>query len=425
MPPSADASTPSRDVVLAGAVRTPSGRFQGGLSAVPAPQLGATVGAEALARAGLEPDLVDEAIFGNVIAAGLGQNPARQAALAAGVPVEVGAFTVNKVCGSSLKAAMLATQAVQLGDADVVLVGGFESMTRAPHLLGRGREVRRLGTFTALDLADALAEQDVDPADVEIEDAMQEDGLRDAYEGILMGTTGDIVADRHDVSRTDADAFALRSHRRAAKAWDDGAFKREVVPVEVEDPDTGEARTVAEDETIRRDTSAEALAGLAPHFADDGVVTAGNASQIADGAAALVVMSGEAADEHGVEPLARVLDHATAGVEPRLVMEAPIPGVRRLLDRNELAIDDVALVEHNEAFASASCAVRAALEVPDDRFNVRGGAVALGHPLGASGARILTTLLYAMQDEAGEGDLGVATLCLGGGNSVQMLVEAL
>lgn len=396
------------DVVLAGACRTPSGSFQGAFADTPATELGTVAARAALERTGVAPEAVDEVIMGNVIQAGLGQNPARQVLIGADVPVERGAFTVNKVCGSSLKAAMLARQAIEVGDRDVVLVGGFENMTRAPHLLRDGRRFQRLGAFTV----------EGDQLDGEIlDDAMQEDGLRDAYEGILMGTTGDIVADRRGVTREETDAFALRSHRRAAEAWESGAFDDEVVPVETDDG------VVDTDETIRRDTSEAKLAELDPYFDEGGVVTPGNASQIADGAAALLVCSEAAADDLGVEPLARVVDDAVAGVEPRHVMEAPIPGVETLLERNDLTVDDLALVDHNEAFASASCAVRAALKVPDERFNVRGGAVALGHPLGASGARVLTTLLHALRDRGG--GLGVATLCLGGGNSVQMLVEGL
>jgi len=387
----------SREVVVASACRTPIGRFQGALSELAAPRLGAIVLREALARAGIAGDEVDDVLVGHVLQAGTGQNPARQAALAAGLPESVPAATVNEVCGSSLRAVMLAAQAIRCGDAAIVLAGGQESMSNAPYLLPKARGGFRLGDQSAVD-------------------GLVHDGLLDAYEGYHMGETGEIVAERHGVSRADADRFALESHRRAAAATDAGEFDDEIVAVETD------GSRVTRDEGIRRDASPETLARLRPAFRRDGVVTAGNASQISDGAAALVVMSGEEADRRGIRGLARIVAQDDSATRPAWVMEAPIESVRRLLGRARLSVVDVDLFEHNEAFATASCAVRDALGVPADRFNVRGGAIALGHPIGASGARVLATLLHAMRARTAR--RGVATLCLGGGGAVSILVES-
>lgn len=387
----------SREVVVASACRTPIGRFQGALSELAAPRLGAIVLREALARAGIAGDEVDDVLVGHVLQAGTGQNPARQAALAAGLPESVPAATVNEVCGSSLRAVMLAAQAIRCGDAAIVLAGGQESMSNAPYLLPKARGGFRLGDQSAVD-------------------GLVHDGLLDAYEGYHMGETGEIVAERHGVSRADADRFALESHRRAAAATDAGEFDDEIVAVETD------GSRVTRDEGIRRDASPETLARLRPAFRRDGVVTAGNASQISDGAAALVVMSGEEADRRGIRGLARIVAQDDSATRPAWVMEAPIESVRRLLGRARLSVADVDLFEHNEAFATASCAVRDALGVPADRFNVRGGAIALGHPIGASGARVLATLLHAMRARTAR--RGVATLCLGGGGAVSILVES-
>ncbi|MBU6281798.1 acetyl-CoA C-acyltransferase [bacterium] len=387
----------SCEVVVASACRTPIGRFQGALSGLSAPMLGAIALREALVRAGVAGEDVDDVIVGNVLQAGVGQNPARQAALAAGLPESVPAMTVNEVCGSSLRAVMLAAQAIRCGDAKIVLAGGQESMSNAPYLLPKARGGFRLGDQSAVD-------------------GLVHDGLLDAYEGYHMGETGEIVAERHGVSRADADRFALESHRRAAAATAAGEFEEEIVAVEV-----GGA-TVTRDEGIRAATTPESLAKLRPAFRHDGVVTAGNASQISDGAAAVVVMSGEEADRRGIRGLARIVAQDDSATRPAWVMEAPIESVRRLLGRARLAVGDVDLVEHNEAFATASCAVRDALGLPADRFNVRGGAIALGHPIGASGARVLATLLHAMRARGAR--RGVATLCLGGGGAVSLLVES-
>jgi acetyl-CoA C-acetyltransferase len=386
------------DVVIVSGARTPIGRFQGGLSSVPATQLGSLALQEALKRAGL--DTVDEVIMGNVVSAGLGQNPARQAAIGSGIPVEVPSFTVNKVCGSGLKSVMLAAQAIKVGEAEVIAAGGMESMTRAPYLLYNARTGYRLG-------------------DGSLVDALVYDGLWDVYNDFHMGITGEIVAERNDVTREDADALALESHQKAVKAQEDGKFKEEIIPVPVEA--RKKSFTAESDEGPRKDTSLEVLSKLRPVFKKDGIVTAGNASQISDGASAVVVMSDKKAEELGLEPLANIVDYCAAGVKPELVMEAPIPCVRKLFSRTGKTIDDIDLFEHNEAFASASCAVKKELEVPEDIFNVHGGAVALGHPIGCSGTRVLVTLLYAMKDR--DAHRGVATLCLGGGNAVSMMIE--
>jgi acetyl-CoA C-acetyltransferase len=388
------------DVVLASACRTPVGKFLGSFRSLGAVDLGSLVAREALARARLRPEDVQEVVFGNVLQAGVGQNPARQVALRAGCPPSVAAMTVNKVCGSGLEAVMQAARAIRAGDARILLAGGMESMSNAPHLLPRLRTGVKMG-------------------DVPLLDHMVHDGLTDAPTGISMGRTGEVVAERFKVSREEADRYALRSHQRASQATEQGWFKDEVVPVEVQQG--GERLIVTRDEGIRPDTSLEKLARLKPAFEAGGLVTAGNASQLSDGASALVVMAASEAQARGLQPLAVLRAWGTVGVRPEWVMEAPIPGVRALLQQAKLRIDEVDLVEHNEAYAAASVAVMRELGIPEDRFNVHGGAVALGHPIGASGARVLTTLLHAMQ--RGRKRRGVATLCLGGGNAVQVLVE--
>ncbi len=391
------------EVVLSGAVRTPIGKLMGTLTGYSAPELGARVVQETLERTQVPPDRVDQAIFGNVIQAGNGQNVARQAALNGGLPPEVLAFTVNKVCGSSLKSVMLADQAIRLDHAEAIVAGGTESMTNAPHLLPKSRHGIRLGS-------------------AELVDSMIKDGLQDPFNDIHMGETGEIIADENDITREQADAFAERSHKRAAKATDSGWFDDEIMSLPERAPGKRkEGDPVQQDEGIRPETTKESLSGLSPAFREDGIVTPGNASQISDGASAMLITSRAFAEEHDLPVHAKIEGYASAGVEPERVMSAPIPGTRKLLDQLDLTVDDLDLFEHNEAFASASCAIRATLEVPDDIFNVSGGAVALGHPLGASGARVLTTLLYNLERTGG--DRGLATLCLGGGNSVQMVVE--
>jgi acetyl-CoA C-acetyltransferase len=386
------------EVVIVSGVRTPLGRFQGGLSRLSACQLGSLALQEALKRAGL--DTVDEVIMGNVVSAGLGQNPARQAAIGAYIPVDVPSFTLNKVCGSGLKAVMLAAQAIKAGEAEIVAAGGMENMTNAPYMLFNARSGYRLG-------------------DGKIVDAMVHDGLWYMYNDFHMGITGEIIAEKYSVTREDADTLALQSHQKAVKAQEEGKFKEEIIPVTIEGRKGN--ITVENDEGPRKDSSLEILSKLKPVFKKEGIVTAGNASQISDGASAVVVMSAEKAQELGLTPLAKIVDSCTSGLEPELVMEAPIPCVKKLLSKTQKTMKDIDLFEHNEAFASASCAVKKALEVPENIFNVHGGAVALGHPIGCSGTRVLVTLMYAMKDRTAH--RGIATLCLGGGNAVGMMIE--
>ena len=373
------------------------GKYGRAFRNVEAIKLGSTVISEAVNRAGLVPSDIEEVVMGNVISAGLGQNPARQAALSAGLPDRVGAVTVNKVCGSGLQAVMFAADMIRAGSADILLAGGMESMSRAPYLVKEARWGIGINNVPFID-------------------AMVHDGLWDAYNQFHMGVTGEIVAERFKISRDEMDRFALESHRRAASATQEGRFREQIVPVDV--PGAGRVEV---DEGIRIDTSLEKLAKLPPVFRESGQVTAGNASQLSDGGAAMVVLSREAADRHGVTPLARVVAYNTAGVKPEWVMEAPIPGVRKLLKKTGLSVDDIDLFEHNEAYAAASLAVMRELGIPHEKLNVNGGAVALGHPIGCSGARVLTTLAYAMKDRGAK--RGLATLCLGGGNAVSMIVE--
>ncbi|MEW5937229.1 MAG: acetyl-CoA C-acetyltransferase [Candidatus Thermoplasmatota archaeon] len=389
------------EVVIVSAVRTAVGRFGGALKDIRAPEFGAVAIREAVARAGIPPSEIDEVIMGNVVSAGLGQNPARQAAIYAGIPKEIGAYTINKVCGSGLKAVVTAAQAIKVGDARVVVAGGMENMSWAPYLLPRARFGYRMGRG-------------------EVIDAMVNDGLWDIYNDFHMGMTGEIVAERFSVSREDADAMALSSHQKALRAIKEGWFREEIVAIEVPQK-KGNPLIFETDEGPREDCSAEGLSRLKPAFKDGGLVTAGNASQISDGAAALVVMARETAEDRGISPMARILGYAVAGVAPEHVMEAPVPATRRALERCSMRIGDIDLFEHNEAFASASCAVVKELGIPLERFNVHGGAVALGHPIGASGARVLTTLLHAMKRL--EAKRGLETICLGGGNAVTMIVE--
>jgi acetyl-CoA C-acetyltransferase len=387
--------------VIVSAVRTPSGKLLGSLAPLRAAQLGAVVVGAAIERAGRRPRDVDEVIMGQVIQAGEGQNPARQAALGAGLPPGVAALTVNKVCGSSLKAAILAAQAIALDDAACIVAGGQESMSNGPYLLPRARQGYRLGHGELLD-------------------ATVHDGLWCAFGDYHMGCTGDLVAERYEVSRAEQDAWALRSHQRAAAARERGGFAAEIVPVDV--PQTrGPALVFDADETIRADTSSEALARLKPVFSAEGTVTAGNAPGVNDGAAAVVVMGEEAARDQEIPILARIVAYATSGIEPELVMMAPVEAVNRVLDKAGWSRDEVDLYELNEAFAVQSVAVVRELGIDPERVNVNGGAVALGHPIGASGARILTTLLHALT--AASARRGVAAMCLGGGNGVAMAVE--
>ncbi len=387
--------------VIVSAVRTPIGRYGGSLLPFTAPQLAAIVTKEAMRRAGIDPGIVDEVIFGNVLKAGLGQNPARQAAINAGIPATVGAFTVEKVCGSGMKSIMLADQAIRAGDAEVIVAGGMESMSNAPYLLMKARFGYRM-------------------FDGEVKDEMVLDGLWDAYGDFHMGNTGDWVAKRYDISREEQDRFALSSHQKAVKAIDEGAFKDEIVPIEIPQR-KGDPVVFDTDEGPRRDTSYEKLARLKPFFSEDGTVTPGNASAINDVAAAVVVMSAEKAEELGITPMVRIVDQAWSGVEPIAAMTGPIEAIRTILERNAITVDAIDIFEENEAFASQTLAICKEFGIPLERTNLHGGAVALGHPIGASGTRIVVTLIYAMRRY--DKRLGLAALCIGGGNGTAMLLE--
>ena len=391
----------SREVVIASAARTPIGKFQGAFSSLSAVQLGTVAAKAAMMRSGVKPEQIEEVIMGCVLTAGQGQNPARQVLIHAGIPESVGAFTVNKVCGSGLKSVMLAAQAIKAGDIDIALAGGMESMTNAPYLLPGARAGQRLGHAQMLD-------------------SMINDGLWDVYNDYHMGNTAELVAREHNVSREAQDAYAADSQRKAAEAIAEGRFKDEIVPVEVPRR-KGDPLLVDTDEGPRADTTAEGLARLRAVFQKDGSVTAGNASTINDGASALVVMSAEKAQELGIKPLARIIDYATSGLAPEWVMMTPVPATRKLFEKTGWSPADVDLFEFNEAFAVQACAVLKDLDVPAEKTNVNGGAVALGHPIGASGARILTTLIYALKNR--NLNRGVASLCMGGGNGLAIGVE--
>ena len=392
------------DVVLASACRTPIGRFQGTLSSFTAPQLGAHVAAEAIRRAGLKPEDVDETIMGNVLGAGLGQAPARQVSRGAGIPDHTSALTINKVCGSGLKAVMLAAQAVKCGDSEVVVAGGMESMTNAPYIVPKARDGMRLGH-------------------AQIVDSMIADGLWDPYYDMHMGLTGEAVSEKYEVSRDAQDEWAAESHRRACAAIEAGAFKSEIAPVEIK-PRKKDPWSFDTDEGPRSDVTAAGLGKLRPAFQREGsTVTAGNASSINDGAAATVVLSAEKAASLGVKPLAKITGYAVGGTDPKWVMMAPVEAVKKLNAETGREMKDYDLIELNEAFSSQCCAVRNIWDVPHEKVNVNGGAVALGHPIGASGARVLTTLIHALK--ARDLKHGLATLCLGGGNAVAMSVEVL
>lgn len=391
------------EVVVVSAARTPVGKFQGGLSALSATRLGAIVVREAVKRAKLEPAMVDECIMGNVVSAGLGQNPARQAALYGGLPPEVSALTINKVCGSGLKAIALAQQAIQTGNSRIVVAGGMESMTNAPYLLPQGRNGFRMGNSVVVD-------------------SMVHDGLWDAFNDYHMGVTGENVAEKYGISREEQDCYALNSHRKAAAARRDGRFKSEIVPVEIPTKKKGQPPVVVdEDESIREDTSIEALRALKPAFKKDGTVTAGNAPGVNDAAAAVVTMTAANARELGLTPLVTIRAQATSGIDPKWVMMAPVSGVRKVLERAGWSAESVDLFELNEAFSVQAIAVTRELGISLEKVNVNGGSVAIGHPIGASGARILITLIYEMIRR--DVRRGVAALCLGGGNSVALAVE--
>jgi acetyl-CoA C-acetyltransferase len=394
---------PMRETVIVSAVRTPTGKFLGGLKDFKAPQLGAMAIKEAVARAGIDPALVDECIMGNVVSAGVGQAPARQAALGAGLHHRVAALTINKVCGSGLKSVMLAQQAIAAGDINIAVAGGMESMSNCPYLLSGAREGLRMG-------------------DGKMVDSMIHDGLWDPYDNVHMGMTGEHVADVYKVSREDQDAFAAESHRRAAHATREGFFKDEILPVSIPQK-KGDPVVVNRDENIREDTTREVLAKLKPAFKKDGSVTAGNSPGVNDGASALVVMASDVASKMGLAPMARVVAQATAGLDPKLLLMTPVEAVRMVLPKAGWKMDDVDLFELNEAFSVQAVAVMRELGIDPAKVNVNGGAVALGHAIGSSGSRVLTTLLYALKRQGKK--RGVATLCLGGGNGVALAVEML
>jgi len=389
------------EAVIISAVRTPVGKFLGALKSFKATDLGAIVVREAVKRAGVKPEDVDEVIMGCVIQAGLGQNPARQAALLGGLPDKVSAVTVNKVCGSGLKAVMMAAQGVQLGDTEIVVAGGMESMSNAPYLIPKAREGYRLGHGRMLD-------------------SVIQDGLWCAFDDQHMGCTGELVAERFDVSREAQDEYALKSHRKASAAIKSGKFKDEIVPIDI--PQKKGAPIIFDtDEPVREDASLESLAKLKPAFKESGTVTAGNSPGLNDGASAVVVTSADRAQTLGIEPMARIVAQATSGVEPKLVMMAPVEAIRKLLKKTGWSLNDIDLIELNEAFAVQLVAIIRELDLDPEKVNVNGGAVALGHAIGQSGSRLLTTMLYEMKRR--DAHRGIAALCLGGGNAVAMAVE--
>jgi acetyl-CoA C-acetyltransferase len=392
-----------RESVIVSAVRTPTGKFLGALKGFTATQLGALVVADAVRRAGIDPEIVDECIMGNVVSAGLGQNPARQAALNGGLPNHVAALTINKVCGSGLKAVMLADQGIRVGDIDIAVAGGMESMSNCPYVLPRVRDGLRMGN-------------------AEIVDSMINDGLWCAFEQCHMGNSGEVVAEAYRVGRAAQDDYAARSHQKAARATAEGAFTEEILPITIPQK-KGAPIIVDRDESIRADTTVDALAALKPAFKKDGTVTAGNAPGVNDGASALVVMASERAKSLGLAPLARIVGQATSGLAPKFVLMTPVEAVRRVAEKVGWDLQDVDLFELNEAFAVQAVAVLDELGIDPDKVNVNGGAVALGHAIGSSGGRVLTTLLYALKRR--NLTRGIATLCLGGGNGVALAVERL
>ncbi|TFZ39509.1 acetyl-CoA C-acetyltransferase [Soehngenia longivitae] len=390
-----------KQAVIVSAVRTPIGSYGGAFKDVSAVDLGVAVVKEALKRANVNPEMVDEVIFGNVLQAGLGQNVARQVSIGAGIPEYVTSFSVNKVCGSGLKTVALAAQAIKAGDADIIVAGGTENMSQAPYLLKNHRWGQRMGNG-------------------EVIDYMVEDGLTDIFNHYHMGITAENVAEQYNITREDQDQFALTSQLRAEQAIKSGRFKDEIVPIVIPQR-KGDPKVVDTDEFPRFGTTIEALAKLRPAFKKDGTVTAGNASGINDGAAALIVMSKEKADELGLTPIAEIVSYASAGVDPSIMGTGPIPASKKALEKANLKIDDIELVEANEAFAAQAIAVAKDLNLNMDITNVNGGAIALGHPIGASGARILVSLLYEMQKR--DNKLGLATLCIGGGQGISMIVR--
>lgn len=390
-----------RQVVIVSAVRTPIGSFEGALSQIPAAELGSIVIKEAIKRAGLTPDQVEEVIMGNVLSAAQGQNPARQAAMKAGVPQEVPAWTVSKVCGSGLKAVICAAQAILSNDADIIVAGGMESMSQASYALPKARSGYRMGNQTVVD-------------------TMINDGLTDAFHNIHMGVTAENIAEQFAISREEQDKYAVASQNRAEAAIKAGKFEDEIVPVPVPQR-KGDPIMVSQDEFPRFGATYDGLAKLRPAFKKEGTVTAGNASGINDGAAAVVVMSAEKAEELGLTPLATITSWASAGVDPLIMGTGPIPASRKALEKADLKIEDIDLIEANEAFASQTLSVARELQLDTEKTNVNGGAIALGHPIGASGTRVLVTLLHEMKKQ--QAHRGLATLCIGGGQGIAMIVQ--
>ncbi len=391
----------SDEVLIAGSTRLPTGKFLGALSGFTAPQLGAIAIREALKRANLRPEAIEEVIMGNVVSAGIGQAPARQAALGGGIPASVSALTINKVCGSGLKAVMLAANSIKAGENEVMVAGGMESMSQAPYLLEKARSGYRMGNGTLVD-------------------SVIHDGLWCAYENHHMGMSAEIIAETFEISREAQDQLAAASHQKAVQAIERGDFKREIVPVEIK---TKKGVTIFDtDEPVRPDTTLDSLSRLAPVFKPDGgVVTAGNAPGLSDGASAVIVLSRQAAEKHGVTPQARVTGYAFASLEPKFIFAAPPLAVKKLLEQTGLQLGDFDLIEVNEAFAAQVLANAKELKMDMSKVNVRGGAIALGHPIGSSGTKILTTLIHALQDTGGK--RGLVTLCLGGGGAVAMSIE--
>jgi acetyl-CoA C-acetyltransferase len=392
----------AQEVVIVAAGRTAVGSFGGSLSKIPAPELGATVIKALLEQTGIKPDQVSEVIFGQVLTAGAGQNPARQALIKAGIPVHIPAVTINQVCGSGLKTVHLAAQAIALGDAEIVIAGGQENMSLAPHILPGSREGFRMGPATLVD-------------------SMVHDGLTDVYNKYHMGVTAENIAEKHSISREEQDAFAVASQRKAAAAQKEGRFDKEIIPVLIPQK-KGDPIAFAQDEFVRADASEEGLAKLRPAFKKEGgTVTAGNASGVNDGAAAVILMSAKKADELGLKPLARITAYASTGVDPAVMGLGPVSATKRVLERAGWSLDDVDLIEANEAFAAQALGVGKELNWNPEKVNVNGGAIAIGHPVGASGARILVTLLHELQRR--DAKKGLATLCIGGGMGVALAVE--
>lgn len=388
------------DIIIGSAVRTPIGSFNGALSNIPAARLGSIAINGAISRAGIKPSDVGEVIMGNVLSAGVGQAPARQAAIGAGLPYGVNCLTINKVCGSGLKAVALAAQAIALGDADIIVAGGMENMSRVPYLLEKARFGYRMGNG-------------------EIIDSMIKDGLWDVYNNLHMGSCAEIVAEKYKISREEQNRYGLQSYKRAIDAQKNGCFNDEIIPITIPAGRNKFESLTMDEEPARRDF--ERLAGLSPVFKEGGSITAGNSSKISDGGAAVVVMSGDKAKESGIQPMARIVAYSSHGVEPEMFSIAPVGAIKKVLEKTGMGLKDIDLFEINEAFAASMLAVIKDLDLDEAKLNIHGGAVALGHPIGASGARILITLLYAMKRKNAK--RGIAAICIGGGEAVAMLVE--